>query len=87
MHIPLFVDLVTKTRTQKQLIAYGASPRASIGLVLAAKAHALMSGRKFVSKEDIHTMAPPILRHRLILSFEAERQNMDVDGVIKSLLK
>jgi len=80
------VDLVTKTRKKKDLISYGASPRASIGMVLAAKAHALMDGRKYVSKEDIHTMAYPILRHRLILSFEAERKNMDVDDVIKSLI-
>ena len=81
------VDLITKTRMKKDLISYGASPRASIGLVLAAKAHALIEGRKFVSKTDIHAMAPSILRHRLILSFEAERKNMDVDDVINSLLK
>ena len=81
------VDLVTKTRTKKDLIAYGASPRASIGLVLAGKAYALIEGRKFVTKSDIHTMAPAIFRHRLILSFEAERQNMDVEAVIQSLLK
>jgi len=79
--------LVTKTRNKKDLIAYGASPRASIGLVLAAKAHALMEGRKFVSKTDIHAMAAPVFRHRLILSFEAERQNKDVDDVIEGLFK
>ena len=81
------VDLVTKTREKKDLIAYGASPRASIGLVLAAKAHALMDGRKYVTKEDIQAMAYPVLRHRLILSFEAERKNMDVDDVIKDIIK
>jgi len=81
------VNLVTSTRDNKKLIEYVASPRASIGLVLAAKARALIEGRKYVSKQDINAMAYPVLRHRLILSFEAERQNMDVDDVIKSLIK
>lgn len=81
------VKVVTDTRTKKDLIEYGASPRASIGLVLAAKARALIEGRKYVSKTDINTMAYPVLRHRIILSFEAERQNMDDDAVIKTLLK
>lgn len=81
------VNLVGSTRTKKSLIEYGASPRASIGLVLAAKARALLEGRKYVTKTDINNMAYPILRHRIILSFEAERQNMDADAVIKSLLK
>jgi len=81
------VQIVTNTRKKKDLIEYGASPRASIGLVLAAKARALMEGRKYVSKTDINTMAYPVLRHRIILNFEAERQNMDEDAVIKTLLK
>ncbi|MBD3361547.1 AAA domain-containing protein [Candidatus Woesearchaeota archaeon] len=81
------VNVVTSSRNKKNLVEYGASPRASIGLVLAAKARALLEGRKFVSKQDIQSMAFPVLRHRLILSFEAERQNMDVDDVIKTLLK
>ncbi len=81
------VDIVTKTRKKKDLIEYGASPRASIGLTLASKARALIEGRKFVSKTDIHAMVYPVLRHRIILSFEAERQGMDEDAVIKTLLK
>jgi len=81
------VDLITKTRNKKDLIEYGASPRASIGLILASKAHALIEGRKYVSKEDINHMAFPILRHRIILSFEAERNNLKEDDVIKGLLK
>jgi len=81
------VQIVTNSRKKKDLIEYGASPRASIGLVLAAKARALMEGRKYVSKTDINTMAYPILRHRIILNFEAERQNMDEDAVIKTILK
>ncbi len=81
------VDIITKTRTKKDLMEYGASPRASIGLVLASKARALLEGRKYVSKADVNAMAYPVLRHRIILSFEAERQNMDTDAVIKTLLK
>jgi len=81
------VQIVANTRKKKDLIEYGASPRASIGLVLAAKARALMEGRKYVSKTDINVMAYPVLRHRIILNFEAERQNMDEDAVIKTLLK
>ncbi|VVB81823.1 ATPase family associated with various cellular activities (AAA) [uncultured archaeon] len=81
------VQLVTSTRQKKDLIEYGASPRASIGLILAAKARALIEGRKYVSKDDINKMAFPVLRHRIVLSFEAERQGMHADDVIKSLLK
>ncbi len=81
------VELVYKTRKKKELIEYGASPRASLSLVMASKARALIRGRKYVSKEDVQAMAYPILRHRLILSFEAERQNLSEDDVIKSLLK
>jgi len=80
------VQIVQKTRAMKDLIEYGASPRASISLVLAAKARALLAGRRFVSKEDVQTMAYPVLRHRIVLSFEAERQNLHEDDVIKKLL-
>jgi MoxR-like ATPase len=81
------LQIVEKTRTKKDLIEYGASPRASIGLILAAKAKALVSGRKFVSEKDIEDMAFPILRHRIILSFKAEREGKTADDVIRELLK
>ncbi|MDO8555648.1 MAG: MoxR family ATPase [Nanoarchaeota archaeon] len=81
------VELVNVTRNKKELIEVGASPRASIGLILAAKANALLSGRKYVSKEDINAVALPVLRHRIILSFEAERNNLKEDDVIKKLLR
>ena len=81
------VDLVHKTRKHKELIEYGASPRASIGLLLAGKAKALMEGRNYVSKEDINEMSLPVLRHRIILNFEAERNNFNEDDVIKYLIK
>lgn len=80
------VDIVNATRTRKELIQYGASPRASIGLILAAKARALLKGRNHVSSEDITTMAYPVLRHRIILNFEAERKGLGTDDAIKELL-
>ena len=81
------LKVVTNTRAKKDLIEFGASPRASIGIILAAKARALLEGRKFVSKDDINTLALPVLRHRIVLHFEAERQGMTEDDVIKQLLK
>jgi len=81
------VSLVNKTRTNKDLIEYGASPRASMGIVMAAKAHALINGRTFVSMEDIKKMAYPVLRHRIILSFKAERDGRTPDDAITSLLE
>jgi MoxR-like ATPase len=81
------LEIVAKTRTAKDLIEYGASPRASIGLILAAKAKALVNGRKYVSAKDIEEMAYPVLRHRIILNFKAERDGKTPDDVIRELLK
>jgi len=83
----MVVELVNKSRKSKELIEYGASPRASIGLILAAKANALLNGRNYVTKEDITEMAFPVLRHRIILNFEAERNNFKEDDVVRYLLK
>ncbi|MBT7902937.1 MoxR family ATPase [Candidatus Woesearchaeota archaeon] len=81
------VKLVNFTRTDKELIEYGASPRASLGIVLAAKAHALMNGRAYVSMKDIEKVAYPVLRHRIVLSFKSERESKTADNVIGELLK
>jgi len=81
------VEIVVKTRNRKDIIEYGASPRASIALILTAKARAIISGRKYVSKEDIDYMAFPVLRHRIILNFEAERKGMTTDDAIREILK
>lgn len=81
------VNIVTETRKNKQHIEFGASPRASIGLVLVAKARALMNGRAHVSEDDIRAMAIPILRHRIILNFDAERQGLSTDDVVNAILK
>ncbi len=80
------VKIVNATRTTKEYIEYGASPRASIGIIVASKARALMKGRAHVSEEDVRTMAYPVLRHRIILNFEAERKGMSTDDVIKEIL-
>lgn len=81
------IQIVLATRQNKQLIQYGASPRASLALVLAAKARALLNGRNHVATEDILAMAKPVLRHRIILSFEAERKGMTTDEAIDQLVK
>ena len=80
------VKLIDTTRHNKKLIEYGASPRASIGLILASKARAFIKGRTHVSSEDIVKMAFPILRHRIILNFEAEKEGLSTDDVITELL-
>jgi len=80
------VEIVQKTRKLPELIEYGASPRASIGIIMAAKAKALIDGRKYVSLKDVEQMAHPILRHRLILSFKAEREGLNADDVINKII-
>ena len=80
------VKIILATRTNKETIQYGASPRASIGLILAAKARALIQGRNHVSNDDLNVLAYPVLRHRIILNFEAERKGMSVDDAVKSIL-
>ncbi len=80
------LKIVTMTREKKDIIEYGASPRASMGLVMASKANAILEGRNFVSKKDIEEMAYPVLRHRLILNFEAERKGMSTDDAVKEIL-
>ena len=80
------VKIIVATRTNKDVILYGASPRASIGIILAAKARSLIKGRNHVSNEDINEIAYPILRHRIILNFEAERKGMTTDDAIKHIL-
>ena len=67
-------------------VLYGASPRASMGIDRAARAHAWLSGRDFVGPEDIQAVAPDVLRHRLVLSFEAEADGVDSNSVIAGVL-
>ena len=69
------------------MISYGASPRASIWLGQAARAHAFLSGRGYVTPQDVKTLAPDVLRHRIILSYEAEAEGKSTDDLIKILLE
>ena len=70
----------------RHLVAYGASPRASIYLGLAARAHAFLAGRGYVTPQDIKSMAPDVLRHRIILSYEAEAEGLSTDDIISQIL-
>ena len=67
-------------------VLYGASPRASMGIDRAARAHAWLDGRDFVGPEDIQAVAPDVLRHRLVLSFEAEADGVDSNTIIAGVL-
>lgn len=85
------ISIVFETREPKdkqiaQLVDVGASPRASLFLVLAGRIRAFMEGRNFVTPEDIKEVAYPVLRHRLIPSFEAEAQKISTDRIITELL-
>jgi MoxR-like ATPase len=88
------VDVVRATREPqkvglhdvKPLIAYGASPRASIYLAQAARAHAFLRGRAYVVPEDVKAMAFDVLRHRVLLTFEAEAEDLTSDDVITKVL-
>lgn len=71
----------------KKYIQVGASPRATIGLAKASRANAFIRHRGFVTPEDVKTVAYDILRHRIILSFEAEAEGIDTDFVIKKILE
>ncbi|HUT04169.1 MAG TPA: AAA family ATPase [bacterium] len=68
------------------LIEYGASPRASIYITMAAKAHAFLRHRGYVIPDDIKSIAPDILRHRIILTYEAEAQEKTSDDIVKTIL-
>jgi MoxR-like ATPase len=67
-------------------VSFGASPRASIALHRCAKIFALFAGREFVSPEDVKAAAYPVLRHRIVLSYEAEADGLDADAVISRIL-
>lgn len=71
----------------KEFIRFGASPRASINLVLAAKAEALINGRDHVLPEDIRALAPDVLRHRIALSYKAEARGITSDQLVEKILE
>jgi MoxR-like ATPase len=89
------VDLVRATRSSeegapdfiKKYVNYGGSVRATLFLVLAAKARALMKRRYHVAYEDIRALAVPVLRHRVLLNFQAESDRLRPDDLLKQLLE
>ena len=89
------VDLVMATRVPKDyglmdlapLISFGASPRATVYFPKAAKAQAFIKGKDYVTADDIKSIAPPLLRHRLILSYEAQAENVTADEIIDQIIK
>ena len=80
------VDLVRRTRNHP-FIHYGASPRASVALLLCSKALAAIRGREFATPDDVRDVARPVLRHRLSLRAEAEIDGVTADAVITDILK
>ena len=69
------------------LIEYGASPRATLYLTLAAKAHAFLQGRGYVTPQDVKSIGPDVLRHRVIVSYEAEAEEVDADEVVRRVFE
>lgn len=87
------VDLIEATRNPedydleiRNLIRYGASPRATIFLTMAARANALIEGRGYVTPQDVKTIAPDVLRHRVILTYEAEAEEKSSEDIIEQIL-
>ena len=88
------IELIAATRDPKnysnklaQWVRYGASPRATIALDRCARAHAWLHGRDYVSPEDIHAIAHDVLRHRILLTYEAEAEGVTTDAFITELLR
>ena len=89
------VDIIFSTREPAQrglkdlapLIEFGASPRASIALNLAARAHAFLKHRGYVTPEDVKAVGPDVLRHRLVLSYEAEAENVTSEDVVRRVFE
>jgi MoxR-like ATPase len=87
------VDLIESTRNPGAygldigpLIRYGASPRATIFLAMASRANALLEGRGYVTPQDVKTIAPDVLRHRIILTYEAEAEEKSSDDIVRQIL-
>ena len=89
------VDLVRASRNPAKygldghtdLIEYGASPRATISLAIASKAHAFMKHRGYVTPEDVHAIGKDVLRHRVIVSYQAEARGIDSEKIIQTIFQ
>jgi len=88
------LDLVMATRKPGDygmkigdLVAFGASPRAGLSLATASKAHAFLQGRAFVTPEDVKALAPDVLRHRVLLTYEAEAKEVTSEDIVRQILE
>ena len=81
------LDIVLKTREESEYISCGASPRASISLIKAAKGRAFLKGRDYVVPDDIKAMAYDVLRHRILMSYEAEAEDITSEKLISDILE
>ena len=92
--VDYIVDIVHATRKPGEaglpelapLIEFGASPRATIALAQASRAHAFLRGRTFVTPDDVKAIAPDVLRHRVITTYEAEAEEMTSDIIVQRVL-
>jgi MoxR-like ATPase len=92
--VDYIVDIVLATRTPAgvglkelaPLIEFGASPRASIALAQASRAHAFLRGRTYVTPDDVKAMAPDVLRHRVLTTYEAEAEEVTSEEIVKRIL-
>ena len=80
------VEIVRRSRSHPTIL-YGASPRASIALLLCSKALAAIRGREFPTPDDVRDIAAPVLRHRLALRAEAELEGATTDAVVSDILR
>ncbi|GAC1515157.1 MAG: AAA family ATPase [Gemmatimonadaceae bacterium] len=92
--VDYIVDIVHATRAPadigltdlKQLIEFGASPRATIALAQASRAHAFLRGRSFVTPDDVKAIAPDVLRHRVLTTYEAEAEEVTSEEIVRRIL-
>jgi MoxR-like ATPase len=92
--VDYIVEIVQATRNPAEsglkevapLIEFGASPRATIALAQASRAHAFLRGRTFVTPDDVKAIAPDVLRHRIITTFEAEAESVTSDMLVQRVL-
>lgn len=85
--IDYILNIIFKTREKNTYISCGASPRASIALTIAAKANAFLEGREFVLPQDIKKVIFDVLRHRIILTYEAEAEEKNVEDIITEIME
>jgi MoxR-like ATPase len=92
--VDYIVDLVLATRAPGEaglrelvpLVEFGASPRATIALAQASRAHAFLRGRNYVTPDDVKAIAPDVLRHRVLTTYEAEAEEVTSDDIVQKIL-